>query len=161
MNIKSISTAILAAASVSAHAIGPGSIGTIDNTPMLIGNSVPVGALQDEYSFSLTDPGWLYGIAFAANLPPFLNIANFSLTLQDASDSVIGTDINPADGFSFAGLTSGSYTLAFGGSANGRYGGAYGGAIYASTAPVPEPETYALMLVGLAAVGFVARRRRV
>lgn len=28
-------------------------------------------------------------------------------------------------------------------------------------APIPEPQTYALMLVGLAAVGFAARRRRV
>jgi hypothetical protein len=30
----------------------------------------------------------------------------------------------------------------------------------AVAAPVPEPETYAMMLAGLAAMGFVARRRR-
>lgn len=32
---------------------------------------------------------------------------------------------------------------------------------FSTTAPIPEPSTYALMLAGLAAVGFVAKRRRV
>ncbi len=35
-----------------------------------------------------------------------------------------------------------------------------GGEIRGFLAPIPEPETYALMLVGLAAVGVAARRRR-
>ncbi len=34
-----------------------------------------------------------------------------------------------------------------------------GGEIRGFLAPIPEPETYALMLAGLAAVGFAARRR--
>ena len=32
--------------------------------------------------------------------------------------------------------------------------------LYVMTRPVPEPETYALMMAGLAALGFVSRRRR-
>ncbi len=47
---------------------------------------------------------------------------------------------------------------------NASYVGAvnvsFDGTTLTAAAPVPEPETYALMLGGLAAVGFMARRRR-
>ena len=35
-----------------------------------------------------------------------------------------------------------------------------GGAVNFVAAPIPEPETYALLLAGLGAVGFMARRRK-
>ncbi len=38
--------------------------------------------------------------------------------------------------------------------------GPNGGAVVMAISPIPEPSTYALMLAGLAAIGFVARRRR-
>lgn len=57
-----------------------------------------------------------------------------------------------------SGLTSGTYTLSVAGTVTGSSGGSYAGNI--SIAPVPEASTTAMMLGGLALVGFAATRRR-
>ena len=60
----------------------------------------------------------------------------------------------------------GSFTLVVNGYAGlaGSVGQAisasYSGGINVIPTAVPEPESYALMLAGLAAIGFIARRRR-
>jgi hypothetical protein len=54
-------------------------------------------------------------------------------------------------------LAVGSYYLQVSGSLVSNTSGSYGGAMM--LAPVPEPETYGMMLAGLGLVGFMARRR--
>jgi PEP-CTERM motif len=160
MKIQSIAAALaLAAASSAAIAAGPGSLGTIDNMPVTISNIVPMGIFQNVYSFSIADPGSLSGNVVAINFGAY-NILGLTVTLQDTSFAVIGSDNTPADGFSFGNLAAGNYALNVLGLAEGSQGGFYAGGMIAQTAPIPEPETYALMLAGLGIVGFIARRRR-
>ena len=115
----------------------------------------------DHYSFSISALGDVTG-----GLVNFLvfnwNDVNFSsVALTGAGYS--GTDTNAADGFSFSGLTVGNYDLAVSGSlARGDAFGGYTGAITSTASiagAVPEPETYAMALLGLAGVGFATRRR--
>ncbi len=153
-----IAAAITLGSASALASTGPGDLGPIDNIPISLGNTVAGPLLFDVYTFTLDMPGFLDGIATSLELPPTLGLSGFSVVLQDASFSVIGTDTNPSDGFSFAGLDAGWYSLTFVGVTTGTLGGGYGGVILAQT--IPEPETYALMLAGLAAVGFVAVRRR-
>jgi hypothetical protein len=51
----------------------------------------------------------------------------------------------------------GDYTLKIGGNSVGQGGGFY--SVAAVTVPVPEPETWAMLLAGLGLVGFAVRRR--
>lgn len=83
-------------------------------------------------------------------------------------DGVVGTadDVNTTYAWSFGGApTVNTATLAAGTYYYAVFGVASGAAAYslnsaAAVTPVPEPETYALLLGGLGVVGFVARRRR-
>lgn len=160
MKTRQLAAAVaLACASGATFAVGPGPLGTIDNLPVSLSNIVPMGVFQDVYSFTIADPGSLSGNVVAVNFGGY-NILGLSVTLQDSSFAIIGSDNTPLDGFSFGGLSAGNYALNVLGFATGSQGGFYAGGLVAQTAPIPEPETYALMLAGLGIVGFIARRRR-
>ncbi|MFD1121930.1 FxDxF family PEP-CTERM protein [Methylophilus flavus] len=60
--------------------------------------------------------------------------------------------------FSFSNLAAGTYTLKFNLILGGNYTGNY--TISPVTIPVPEPETYGMMLVGLGLMGTIALRRQ-
>jgi hypothetical protein len=62
--------------------------------------------------------------------------------------------------FTTTGLTAGSYYIAVNGVIQGAGGGTYTSNVNFALAPVPEPETYAMMAAGLGLLGFMARRRK-
>jgi len=55
-------------------------------------------------------------------------------------------------------LQAGDYYVMVGGNLVSDTSGSFGGAVM--LAPVPEPETYGMMLAGLGVLGFLARRRK-
>ena len=55
-------------------------------------------------------------------------------------------------------LMAGNYYLQVSGNLVSDTGASFGGAVM--LAPVPEPETYGMMLGGLGVLGFLARRRK-
>lgn len=74
-------------------------------------------------------------------------VANFSPTVS--ATTVV---LNPLS------LSAGTYTLQIKGIVTGLYGGSYAGVLNIAP-PVPEPETYAMLLAGLGLIGFISRRR--
>ncbi|MFT3953840.1 MAG: FxDxF family PEP-CTERM protein [Piscinibacter sp.] len=139
------------------------------------------GSYLDCYSFSLTSAADSFGGTWELDLSPTLslNVTGFSLFSGGVSGgSTTGSAINGlnsssgnTNSFSFGALQAGTYTLAVA-STVGRTGysfwdvpvGYIGQIVTTRSTPVaspaPEPATYAMMLLGLAGVVGVARRRK-
>jgi hypothetical protein len=100
-----------------------------------------------------------------------LDITAFSLYRYDPSTmAVLGTAIagvdesrfgaNPTDAWSLSayGLRAGAYALRVDGRVRGAGGGTFGGDL--AVAPVPEPQTWSMLLAGLGMAGALAQRRK-
>ena len=140
---------------------------------------VTVGSFSDLYTFTVTGLNAIAGVAVTNNvvITPFpgntivvYNITGgiFSLWRDNGAIGLGGGDVQVGSNWIFDGTTgstsrtaslnTGSYYYLVSGTATGTSGGLY--TIASALQPVPEPETYALMLAGLGVVGFVAARRR-
>jgi PEP-CTERM motif len=130
----------------------------------------------DAYYFTIP-AGSANSVTSSINLDSILGLTNLKARLyagngNDTTNSVAslienwGTTVNfsPSVGVTTVvlnpiTLAAGSYTLQIKGTVSGAGGGSYAGVLNI-TNPVPEPESYAMLLVGLGFMGFTARRRK-
>lgn len=168
--VQTLLAAVLATAAAQASALDV-DIGNLSGTSYAIGNSFSAGAsILDTYTFDILPEAAVAGTAVSIELdiPLFAGqefaIDNFTIAFYDAANTLLASDVqaNAADttlDINNLMLSSGTgYKFVVSGNVTGTLGGSYGGALAA--APVPEAETYAMLLAGLGLVGFTVARRR-
>ena len=126
------------------------------------------GSFTDKWVFDIVgSPVWAGGSVsnLSISLPPLsiYNIDMLSVQLYDNTNHLIqDLDLTPG---STSQIKVGSgvfpvandYYFTISGNANGMFGGQYVFAV--TTLPVPEPETWAMLVAGLGLVGLQLRRR--
>jgi len=117
---------------------------------------------SESFTFNYSNPFSVSSavISIALSSLSALDINSFTLSGNGQTYAGTKTVIDSVQFFTLnaSNLASGMYTLAVNGAVTGSVGGSFGGNI--SIAAVPEASTYAMMLGGLALVGFGALRRR-
>lgn len=151
---------------------GSGTTSISSGSTELFGHSfTSAQSFSDCYSFTLptNKPGDVFGGTLKVDPLSFLDIEISSIAL--GGGGLLTTLIDTTPGlFSFSGLLGGTYQLVISGHVT--HGGGwddllpvpvgYAGALTFSTAiapAVPEPSTWAMMILGFAGVGFIAHRR--
>lgn len=165
MKLKTIAASAALLVAFGAHA-GDVDWGTHPTSPVLVGAAV-TGNFLDTYSFSLASAADVTSsvLSFGNTLGGSYSVWSYGTdgmfgTADDSQLGLWGMSALPGPATNhLLSLTAGSYYYAVGGRALSG-GAAYALSSTAVAAPVPEPETYALLGAGLGIIGFVASRRR-
>ena len=129
----------------------------------------------DTFTFSMGAFGTLNNRqALLSTISGFVNGGALNFRFEDMTGGGIGNGGNPGidflsyavlgdfrQGTFFADTLGGTYDLILGFNDGLRVDADYDDIVIGlKVTPIPEPETYALMLAGLGALGFISRRRR-
>lgn len=146
--------------SSSANATNVTTLGNLNNGPV-VGSSLFSASgffLPDYFTFSLSTKSNIL-----VDIDQFLGVSiGGTFSLQNTTGGNLQTynlpNISFVSGpdFSFNGIDAGSYRFAYN---PGLVTAAVGAKVSFTATPVPEPETNALMMVGLGLMGFIARRK--
>lgn len=142
-------------------------------TALAVGDSTTFGGVSKIGSFADTATFTLLGAAGISDVTSWTNVAatnvtGFSVTLSTTT----GATIAVATQTIFSGsqlqsklelpnLAAGTYNLTFAGIGAGSLGGRYMSTltVFTPAMPVPEPESWFMLLIGTCIVGTIARRR--
>jgi hypothetical protein len=130
----------------------------------------------DDYIFSIPDSTFSSSVTSSINLGTLLGISNLQARIYSGSNHITddvtptliqawGNPVTIAPGISSttvvlnptSPLTTGTYTLQLRGLVSGTAGGSYAGVL--NVAPVPEPDSLAMLICGLGLMGINARRK--
>lgn len=123
-------------------------------------NFVPQSSFSDTFNFQLGElsdvAAGVASLKLSFGNVTYTDISGLNLEIFDASHISQGSGLD----FTLASRPAGSYYALVTGVGTGVFGGGYAGGITVSAAPVPEPETWGMVLAGLGLLGYAGRRRK-
>lgn len=157
MKLKLLAAAVLATAAFTASAADQTFTIQPNVTFDFNGWATPTDGLLSDHSDTISFTGLAAGsyqavLSYSAN---FVNITSASLNGQSPTYLIAGSNIS-LGGFDI--MSQSPFTLTLNGTAGASPLASYSGHI--TVMPVPEPESYAMLLGGLGLMGVIARRKR-
>lgn len=119
---------------------------------------IPAGSFSHTWTFTLPQDGLTNGTISSVALVPVNDVNLTSVTLNGTPFTINSTGVVEFQSLVGLATMAGVQTLVVNGTSgsNGNYAGTIS---FSPTAAVPEPATWAMMVLGFGAVGFAMRRR--